>query len=51
MRIFEAALFFQATYYIKTDKQTISKIDAGRVDAGWLAERKGKLMLGGLIAH
>ena len=41
MRIFEEVLFFEATYNIKTEKQSISSLSLYQFDAGMLAEGKG----------
>ena len=41
VRIFEEVLFFQATYNMKTEKQTINLLNLCQLDAGRLEEGKG----------
>ena len=41
MRIVEEVLFLQATYTLKTEKQTISSLILCQFDAGMLAEGRG----------
>ena len=41
MQIFEEIHFFQATYNIKTEKQTIYSLSLRQFYAGMLAEGKG----------
>ena len=42
VRIFEEVIFFQATYNMKTEKQTINSLSLCQVDAGMLAVAEGK---------
>ena len=42
---FQGVLFFQATYYIKSEKQTINSLSLCQFDAEMLAEEKGHLFL------
>ena len=42
VRIFEEVIFFQATYNMKTEKQSISWLNLCHCDAGMLAEEKGQ---------